>query len=326
MKRLFSICLIFLLLTGCGKEALTQQPAAQTSEPEVQSAAVKETTAEPAVSFDWSQLKNYRFLFASGAGAWGTVLYIDSDGSFSGNYHDSEATTGPGYPNGSVYYCNFTGQFSQPVQMDPNTYSFRLENIQYQDPAGTEEIRDGVLYQYVSAYGLTDTEEFRLYLPGTPVDNLPEYFQLWFGYELEGIEALPFYGLFNTSQEQCFSGKDMVQQIYASIAAAEEAELEIEANLQEAYTQADMNMASYNRYLVWDGVLNELWALLKQLLPEEEMRQLTNEELAWIGEKEQTVAEAGAEYEGGSLQSAVINSTAANLTRERVYELLQYLP
>ncbi len=77
--------------------------------------------------------------------------------------------------------------------------------------------------------------------------------------------------------------------------------------------------------MLWDAELNFLWGRLKELLPEEEMRQLTTEELEWIKEKESSVAEAGAEMEGGSMQMLLKNSEAARLTRIRVYELADYL-
>lgn len=331
MKKAYFCFLMIsvLLLTACARDISNPSPTAtQPTVVTTESLPSEHTTVptEPAVPFDWSQLKTVRFLFASGAGGWGTILYINPDGSFFGNYHDSEASTGPGYPNGSVAYCDFTGQFDTPVAIDGHSYSLKLKEIQYSHPLGTEEIRDGILYRYVSAYGLSDTEEFLLFLPGTPVAALPEYFQDWFSYDLEGAAVLPFYGLYNVDQEQCFSGCDIVQQILDSVANAEEVELSIEEKLQEAYTQADMNTASYERYQLWDGLLNDLWSVLKQLLDEDSMRQLTNEELAWIQKKEQLVAEAGSEYEGGSLYPAVTNSTAANLTKERVYELLEYLP
>lgn len=41
--------------------------------------------------------------------------------------------------------------------------------------------------------------------------------------------------------------------------------------------------------------------------------------------KEQAVAKASAEYEGGTMQSMVMNQKAAELTKERVYEQLELL-
>lgn len=49
------------------------------------------------------------FLFASGAGAWGTTLTLYPDGSFEGVYEDGEAVAAPEYPRGICYICRFSG-------------------------------------------------------------------------------------------------------------------------------------------------------------------------------------------------------------------------
>lgn len=72
-------------------------------------------------------------------------------------------------------------------------------------------------------------------------------------------------------------------------------------------------------------MLNDLWRVLKRTLDTEQMNALTDEQRAWIAEKEQSVADAGAEYEGGSMQPMVMNLRAAEMTKERVYELMEYL-
>ena len=119
--------------------------------------------------------------------------------------------------------------------------------------------------------------------------------------------------------------KWLQQQLLAE-ESSQEAPSSEEDWLEEAYTQADMNYAAQQKYLVWDEALNQLWQDLKELLSEEEMKQLTNEELAWIQEKEQAALDAAEEYEGGSMYPAVYYGTLADLTKQRAYELLEYLP
>ena len=65
--------------------------------------------------------------------------------------------------------------------------------------------------------------------------------------------------------------------------------------------------------------------MLKQSKDSKEMEKLTSEQRAWIREKEAAAKDAGAPYEGGSMQSMVISQKAAELTKERVYQLLEYL-
>lgn len=48
------------------------------------------------------------------------------------------------------------------------TYSMGIAEISYEKEAGTEEVIDGIQYYYTAPYGLEDTEELLLYLPGAP--------------------------------------------------------------------------------------------------------------------------------------------------------------
>jgi len=93
----------------------------------------------------------------------------------------------------------------------------------------------------------------------------------------------------------------------------------------EAMTQQDMNEKSQELYKLWDDGLNYLWGELKNKLPEDEFAKLLDEQRTWVADKEAAVEEAGKEVEGGSMYPLVVNSTAAKLTEERVYELYEKL-
>lgn len=86
-----------------------------------------------------------------------------------------------------------------------------------------------------------------------------------------------------------------------------------------------MNQKTNELYILWDSVLNTTWQGLKRLLDEDAMAALTVEERAWIKEKERAVEEAGAGSEGGSIQPMLMNDTAAEMTKARVYELMELL-
>lgn len=50
--------------------------------------------------------------FSSGVGGWGTSLTLERDGTFSGQFHDSDmGAIGEDYPNGTVYLCHFPDGF-----------------------------------------------------------------------------------------------------------------------------------------------------------------------------------------------------------------------
>ena len=94
---------------------------------------------------------------------------------------------------------------------------------------------------------------------------------------------------------------------------------------QDPLTQADMNAKSQELYKLWDDALNHLWGELKATLPENEFAELLTDQRAWITAKEDAVAAAGKEVQGGSLYPLVVNSTAADITEVRVYELYEIL-
>lgn len=143
-----------------------------------------------------------KLAFSSGAGAWSTLITLNSDGSFEGIYHDSEmGISGEGYPHGSVYICAFSGQFDDIKQVNDYTYSMTLSEITTQDNEGEEWIKDQIRYIASVPYGMEDGEEFLLYNPETPIKELPENFLSWWPKrylsEEEVEEILSCYGLYN---------------------------------------------------------------------------------------------------------------------------------
>ena len=317
-----------------GEQTPPEAPAVSQPGPEKEEKAdtgpsdTRETELAVEKPFSFAELQNYEFNFSSGVGAWATTLMIHADGSFAGVYSDSEmGVTGDAYPSGSQYYCAFEGQFTPPVKVNEYTYSTQISAISYQNEVGTSEIKNGIRYSYTGAYGLEAAESILIYLPGAPLDELPQgYLDLVGYYDLSVKEEkeLPFYGLYNEAAECGFSSYDFVLPLKEALATAEEQAAVIESAVQnEPLSQAELNIKAQELYELWDSLLNWQWALLKQTLDTESMRALTAEELEWIAWKEAAVAEAGADVEGGSLDPCVTYSKAAELTRDRVYELME---
>ena len=105
----------------------------------------------------------------------------------------------------------------------------------------------------------------------------------------------------------------------------EEQEAILEENLQNITSQMEMNQISYEIYQLWDDELNAVWKTLKEVLDSEKMEELTVEQREWITYKENEIKAAGLEFEGGTMRSAIESSEGAELTKERVYELVEYL-
>lgn len=149
-----------------------------------------------------------KFTFSSGAGAWMTVLTLNPDGSFVGEYHDSDmGDRGDGYPNGTVYICNFEGKFTEPVKVDDFIYSMSLESLEVAEAAGQVYYEDDIRYILSDPVGMSDAGEFYLYLPGTAMSALPEDFLSWCDVDTDIRDTMPIgcYGIYNVGGKTGFN-------------------------------------------------------------------------------------------------------------------------
>ena len=125
-------------------------------------------------------LSGIEWSFSSGAGAWSTDLRILPDGSFSGEFHDSEmGECAEAYPDGTIYGCSFVGQMSLVEQVNENTWKIRIDGLHQDESQPAETIDDGIRFVKTEPYGISLGDEMLLYRPGTPVDVLSEEMQLW---------------------------------------------------------------------------------------------------------------------------------------------------
>lgn len=174
----------------------------------------EEVTDDAAYLFDY--VHGWDFSFCSGAGGWSTDMQINADGSFAGIFHDSElGMTGPGYENGSMYYCKFSGKFTDVVKLSKYVYEAKVTDLTYENEPDETEIIDEVQYIYSGAYGISETEKVQFYLPGAQTAELPEeymdwvkplYFHAYVGNDFywDVPEELPFCGIYGVDNENGF--------------------------------------------------------------------------------------------------------------------------
>ena len=143
------------------------------------SAAFAETAAETSAEKTvFTSMAELEWTFCSGAGAWSTDMRIREDGSFRGEYHDSDmGDIADEYPDGTMYFCVFTGQMSFVEQVDEYCWRIHIDEVAV-EPA-EETITDGIRYIPTDSYGISAGEDMLLYRPGTPVSLLSEEMQIW---------------------------------------------------------------------------------------------------------------------------------------------------
>ena len=107
-------------------------------------------------------------------------------------------------------------------------------------------------------------------------------------------------------------------------AEEDSAVLENKLATDSSLKQMDMNQIANEIYVIWDELLNDMWEELKVTLDEKTKNDLLAEQRDWIADKEEQVKEAAAVFEGGSMAPFAGDRKAAELTKERVYELAGY--
>ncbi len=286
-----------------------------------------------AEEFSYAKLKTLKFSFLSGAGGWSTDLDISEDGSFAGLYHDSDmGSTGNGYPNGTIYWCNFTGKFGELEKVDDLTYKTQIEDIQYINEPGTSEILDGTLYEYTEVYGLEDAKDIIFYLPGTKIKDLPEGYLSWVQMTLndlssgEQMDELPYVGLYNENKEEGFYSVNYAEKYLEDLAYTADVAKGYNITLEnENLTKDEYEQNAKALYDLWDYSLNQLWSVLKIVLPYDEMNKLTEEQRKWIADKQKVMDKAESDSPDSSKAAAYSYIKGAEYTQERVYELVEII-
>lgn len=147
------------------------------------------------------------FIMASGASSSYTRLSLHPDGSFEGFHSDNENMAAEEYPQGTRYYCEFTGRFDEITKIDEYSFSMRLAELNYGTERDKVWIQDEIRYIGSEPFGVEQGEAFRFYLPGVPLAELDEDFAKWSpDYYLwredsigrdESIDRMDVYGIYN---------------------------------------------------------------------------------------------------------------------------------
>ena len=208
------IAVLLLLLSLCSCEETAPTSTVLTVE-DPASTAVLTDTGESLAVINILPLpqENMRFYFLSGAGGWSTDLKLNQNGTFIGEYHDSEmGENGMDYPNGTVYVCSFTGKFEHFEKLNEHSYKMILTEIETDHAVGEEWIENDIRFVASEPYGLhggdREATDFILYLPDTPIEQVSEEFLSWWPYrydqETNPRQTLSCYGILNVTTSDGF--------------------------------------------------------------------------------------------------------------------------
>lgn len=180
-----------------------ETPKANAETPAENTETTTENSGAGTVSGEFPEGIPTQFEFGSGAGAWGTTIQVEKDGSFTGYYSDSDAgDMGDENPNGTIYYCKFSGKFTNITKVNDYAYSMTLDGVNKEEMS--EYVEDGIKYVPSDPYGMESGTEYYLYLPSAPVSSLDGEFMSW--YQLDAGEQLGVYGIYNKSMGYGFFG------------------------------------------------------------------------------------------------------------------------
>lgn len=187
--------------TEAETEAQTTEAASSEEETEAE-ASTTEAQSEDVSSLPGTYPMD--MVFSSGAGGWSTTLTLSEDGSFTGAFSDSEMGERDenDYPNGTVYFCNFSGQFANIKKVNDYTYSMTLDSVVIDKEA--DRIEDGIRYKEGEPSVMDSGTEIYFYTPDAPVSELPDGFLSWWQTRSTDATTLGCYGIYNKSADAGF--------------------------------------------------------------------------------------------------------------------------
>ena len=350
MRRKFGIVTMFFLLFSilfCGCATGKAQESKQEEGTEIQeegteiqadsSETIEEETTTEANNcelvssqsdINFEVLSQKAYSYSSGAGAWSEDFKIQKDGSFYGDFHDSDmGDSGDDYPNGTIYISSYSGHFTDLTKINDTVYEMKLADISYDTEPDSQEYSDDFHYVYTKSLCFEGADIITIYLPGTPIKEIPEDVYWWLSAQNSSKTELTTIALANLSSQIGIYSHDKISPL-------EDAEMTYD-NYKESYdyysnqltgsmTTMEMVKNAEKMYEVSDECLNDIWTIIKYNVSEKKFEAVLAEQRAWINQKEARGKEIR-ESDGGSLTSVDYNTVLADMTISRCEELIDYL-
>lgn len=189
MKKIVCLFLAFILImtVGCGGKKADGDTSPEAS------STYKETISIP------EDIPKSFILAPTQNTSWSTKLTLNKDGTFTGNYRETlleKIEDGNEYT--MIYLCDFEGYFKDIKKVDEYTYTLTLGEYKTKYALGDEWVEGDVYYQSTEPFGISEGQEFRLYLPGKITGALPDNFLMWVTHKIYNGK-LDTYALHNTA-------------------------------------------------------------------------------------------------------------------------------
>lgn len=78
-----------------------------------------------------------------------------------------------------------------------------------------------------------------------------------------------------------------------------------------------------DKWRIWDELLNEIYGVLQEQLPKDQMDRLREEQRNWIKYRDETALEASLKFKGSTQEHLEYVTVLARLTEERCHELVE---
>lgn len=105
-------------------------------------------------------------------------LTFGEGGTFKGHCSQYRDMRGEDYPRGIREECYYNGRVASVTKTGEYEYTLKLEDIQIETPGnlGDERIEDGMKVITTLPYGISNTDELIVYIPGKSIRELPKPF------------------------------------------------------------------------------------------------------------------------------------------------------
>ena len=113
-----------------------------------------------------------KYLYSGGAGGWSNLLEVSDDGSFNGVYK-GKTVTADNPEKDATCKCEYSGLFDNATKVSAYCYSLSVAQMEYPAP-DRECSEDGVSFFSCIPYGIADSKDILVFLPGCKVSDIPD--------------------------------------------------------------------------------------------------------------------------------------------------------